>query len=165
MDDLVTSGELTGFPGAPFDEGVVAAAADAVRVGAGWHIAPVRTETVDVDTDSGRVALLPSLRVIKVAEVRDAETGDVLTGWRLSKHRGTLTRKSGSWPPLIEVDLTHGYESCPPALFPVIAERAQRQRAGLAAQESLGSRSVSYRVNYDAVSAGILARFALPARP
>lgn len=165
MDDLVAPEQLTGFPGAPFNESVIAAAADAVRVDAGWHIAPVVTETIEVDTDCGRVALLPSLKVEDVDGVRDAETGEEISGWRLSKHRGTLTRKSGTWPALIEVDLTHGYAECPPALFPVIAERAQKARAGLAAQESLGSRSVAYRTGYDRVSSGILARFALPPRP
>lgn len=165
MDDLVKSDELTGFPGAPFSSGVVSAVADAVRVDAGWHIAPVRVETVEVDTDCSRVALLPSLRVVEVSEVRDADSGNVISGWRLSKHRGTLTRRSGSWPAQIEVDLTHGYESCPPALFPVIAERAQRVRAGLVRQESLGSRSVSYSADYDRVGSSILARFALPPRP
>lgn len=163
--ELVDPSALVGFPGAPFPTQAVAAAADSVRVDAGWHIAPVVVETVEVDTDRSRVALLPSLRVVEVIAVRDVDTGDEITGWRLSKHRGTLTRRAGRWPEQIEVDFKHGYEVCPPALLPVIAERVQRGRAGLAVQESLGSRSVSYRQQYDPVSAGILARFTIPGRP
>lgn len=165
MDGLVSWVDLKGFPGAPFSPNAVAAAADSVRVEAGWHVAPVREETVEVETDGARVALLPSLRVVSVSEVRDGESGAVLGGWRVSKARGVLVRKHGCWPAMIEVDLKHGYESCPPALLPVIAERAQRARAGLVRQENIGARSVSYAQTYDTVGSSILARFALPARP
>lgn len=164
-EELVTADQLDGFPGAPFPTAALSAAADSVRVDAGWHIAPIVTQTVEIDTDRSRVALLPSLRVIEVISVTNVDTDEEITGWRLSKHRGTLTLKGGRWPEQIEVALKHGYEACPPALFPVIAERVQRGRAGLAVQESLGSRSVSYRQQYDPVSAGILGRFTIPGRP
>lgn len=165
MDNLLDASDLSGFPGAPFKENIVAAVADAVRHEVGWHIAPERTETVEVDTDKLSIAILPTLRVSEVQEVRNAETGAVISGWTLSRNRGLLRKKGGNWPTIIEVDLTHGYEKCPPALLPVLAEWSQRARAGLVSQESLGSRSVSFRPEYDRMSAAVVGRFALPPRP
>ena len=163
-EDLIDASDLTGFPGAPFPAPVVKAAAGAVRAEAGWHIAPEITETVEVDTGRSRVALLPSLRVVEVTEVRDADTGAVIEGWR-ARPNGVLRRRGGVWPAVIEVDLTHGYEACPDELLPVVAERAQRGRAGLVRQENIGARSVSYAQQYDATNVGTLARYTLPPRP
>lgn len=162
---LVKPEDLVGFPGAPFPPAVVNAAAGAVRGEAEWHIAPEVTETATVETGGARVALLRSLRVVEVTEVRDADTGTVLDGWRVNEHTGVLTRKRGTWPTVIEVDMRHGYEKCPDELLPVIAERAQRTKAGIVSQENIGARSVSLRQNYDPTSAMVLARYMLPPRP
>lgn len=165
VQPLVLPDALEDFPGAPFPRAVVDAAAGAVRDDAGWHIAPQATEVVEVETGRSRVALLPSLYVVAVHEVRDADTGDVLDDWRLSKSKGVLIRRCGQWPEVIEVDFTHGHDMCPPALLPVIAERAQWDRAGIVGQENIGARSVSYRSAYDATNRSTLARYTLPPRP
>lgn len=162
--DLVEPEDLGEFPGAPFPRALVAAAAGAVRAEAGWHIAPVMFETVEVETGCGSVAMLPSLRVTRVVEVRDL-SGGVLDGWRVSRASGVLRRVSGRWPDVIEVDFEHGYDVCPPELVPVVAERAQRGKAGIVRQENLGSRSISLAQNDDPVSGEVLARYALPPRP
>lgn len=162
---LVEALELAGFPGAPFPPAVVAGAAGAVRLEAGWHIAPAVAETVEVETYGNRIALLPTLHVVEVAEVRNIDTGDVIEGWRVNKATGVLTRKHGHWPAVLEVALTHGYEKCPDELLPVIVERAQRGKAGLVRQENIGARSVSYAQQYDATGTGVLARYTLPPRP
>jgi|SRR5690625_82233 len=164
MDDLVEVGDLEGFPGAPFPPAVVRAAGGAVRAEAGWHIAPEITETVEVVTGGARVALLRSLHVVEVTEVRDLD-GEVLDGWRVNKATGVLTRRHGRWPDVIVVDLTHGYVECPPELLPVVAERAQRGKAGLVRQENVGARSVSFAQHYDSSNVGTLARYTLPPRP
>lgn len=157
--------DLNGFPGAPFHPKAVAAAAGAVRAEAGWHIAPAIVETVEVETGRSRVALLRSLHVLEVTEVRDADTGAVLEGWRVRKASGVLVRRHGCWPEAIEVDVVHGYESCPEELLPVVAERVQRGKAGVVQQENIGARSVSYRANYDTAGSAVLARYSLPPRP
>lgn len=165
MAELVESEDLTGFPGAPFPAAVVSAAGAAVQDLAGWHIAPEVTETIEVETYGAVIALLPSLRVVDVTEVRDVVTGEVVEGWRVSKSTGVLRRTSGCWPDVVEVDLTHGYAECPPALLWVVAERAQRGRAGLVRQENVGARSISYAKDYDSTGSSVLARYTLQPRP
>ena len=75
--------------------------------------------------------------------------------------RGVLVNHGG-WPEAIEVDLVHGYDTCPPSLYPVIAERAQRAKAGMVRQESILGRSVSYASEYDPASLNAIAHFTLP---
>ena len=161
MEPLVDAGALDGFPGAPFDLAVVLAASDSVRHDCGWHIAPEVTETVELESD-GPIVALRSLRVAGVEAVRDAQTNEVLTGWQL-RRAGVLYR-SGGWPRLVEVDLTHGYEVCPHALRPVIAERAAAiARGGYVRQESLAGRSVTLAATSEGRDP--LAKFQLPPRP
>lgn len=161
-DPLVSPADMEGFPGAPFSPGVLAAAAGQVRDDCGWHIAPKVTETVSVDTGGGTVALLPSLLVDSVQEVR-GEDGTVIEGWKFRPH-GVL-RRAGGWPEVIEVDFIHGYEKCPPGLLSVIAERAQRIKGGGVKSESLSGRSVSLETAPGSVTDGVLSKYILPGRP
>lgn len=157
---LVAPSDVEGFPGAPFSAGVLAAAAGQVRSECGWHVAPVVSETVTVEA-GGSLALLPSLRVVSVEAVRD-EAGNVLTGWRF-RPNGILKR-AGGFPEVIEVDFTHGFDACPPELVGVIADRAQRVKAGQIRQESLGARSVSYAASSDGSLSDAVSRHALQGR-
>lgn len=144
-EPLFTAEDMAGMPGAPFSASTATAAGDQIRTLCGWHIAPSRTETLTLDTEGGRVLVLPSLRVSEVLAVRDVSgpTPKVLTGWRWSKD-GMLERGNGGfWPDgfrVVEVDLTHGYESCPSELLNIGAEFSRRR----VAQESIGGRSVTY---------------------
>lgn len=163
-EPLALPADLAEFPGAPFSADAVAAASEAIRREVGWHIAPRVIETLTLDGTGGGVLFLPTLHLVDVTEVRDVtdDTPRVLTGWRKSQ-RGMLSRARG-WPrgfEAIEVDVVHGYDSCPPELLPVIAERTSRR----VMQESLGSRSVSYSAEGDAPLAATLARFKIPSRP
>jgi hypothetical protein len=160
---LADETDLTDFPGAPFPAGKVLSACEAIRREAGWHIAPSVTETLTLDSEGGPLLVLPTLYLTAVTEVRDMTGSEpqVLTGWRLSR-KGLL---SGCWFPAgfsaVEVDVTHGYDACPPELFPVIADWTARR----VMQESLGSRSVAYSADGDSPIASTLARFKLPSRP
>lgn len=165
MDDLVSVVNMAGFPGAPFAEQVLRSAAESVRDECGWHVAPQVTETLETRT-VGSVAVLPTLRIVSVSEVRDAESGNVVTGWHVDRESQTL--KGLPRGRRVEVDLVHGYDVCPPALLPTIADRAKAIAAGgYVRQESLGSRSVSYAAgpNVGVGSADPLARYRLPSRP
>lgn len=119
---LVIPSDLTGFPGAPFDETLVNAAAESVRSEAGWHIAPVVTETLRVKSWGGTDLVIPSLRILSVTAVRYGlvtYVGD----WTLLPDG--LYRRSG-WPVgVIEVDLIHGYDATPAELLPVIVQRVK----------------------------------------
>jgi hypothetical protein len=168
---LVLPDDLEDFPGAPFADSVVRAAGESVRADAGWHIAPIITETVTVDGPGPNgLLLLPSLRVLSVAAVTDL-TGDnpvQLDGWRLAGS-GMLLRRQG-WPSgaaALEVVLTHGLDETPAELFPVVAARCQRSSVNsVIAQESLGARSVSYNVGRlePETNDSALDRYRIPAR-
>lgn len=161
MVALVNPSDLEGFPGAPFTAGVLAAAEGQVRDACGWHIAPVVSETVTVQ-GGGKVALLPSLFVAEVTSVTD-EDDVVLDGWSF-RPNGVLKR-STAFPETFKVTFTHGYDACPPSLFPAVAERAQSIRTGgRVKQESLSGRSVSLDLSSGEV-AGALAKYTLPGRP
>lgn len=168
MPELVTAEDLAGFPGAPFSDQVVRTVAESVRGECGWHIAPVVTETITVDSPGGEVLLLPTLKIGEVTAVRDvtAETPRAVTGWRASPS-GMLVL-TGGWPrgyAAIEVDLTHGYTTCPDDLLGVIAERAKRGiRDSTVQQESLGSRSVTYRAGGEPPTS-VISRYKVTSAP
>lgn len=164
MPALVTAADLAGFPGAPFSEDRVEAAGEALRTEAGWHIAPEVTETLIVDCEGGHFLFLPTMNLSQVTEIRDmtGDTPKVLTGWRKSR-KGVIYR-AGGWPcgfEAVEVDVVHGYSECPKELLPVVADYTTRR----VAQESLGSRSVTYVNDGPTRSDSLVARYTIPARP
>jgi len=146
---LVSTSDLMDFPGAPFQEVLVDVAAASVRSEAGWHIAPVVTETIAVRSYGGRELLLPSRRVVSVASV------GTWTDWVLQSE-GVLYRHVG-WPlGVLEVTFTHGFASVPVELLPVLAARAAgagRLRDPAVSATSVGQVQVSYF--RDAATAGI----------
>lgn len=160
--ELVNAGELAGFPGAPFLPGTIKAASGQIRRLCGWHIAPTITEKLVLDHDGSGVLHLPSLHVLDVVSIRDM-TGHQprpLSGWRWSGHgmvEGNFPRGFRS----VEVELEHGYETCPDDLLPVVAARTQRR----AVQESLGGRSVSYSTDGDLAMESTLSSYALGPLP
>lgn len=163
-NDLVNPDDLDDFPGAPFSDSVVDAAVEAIRGVAGWHIGGEREETVTVDARGGSLLRLPSLLVTDVAEIRDVTvTSDpvVLTDWRASM-RGLVTRSC--WPygiAVVEADITHGYETCPADLLPIIAAYCRNLPANeRVTQESAGP--FSKTVSTDSDPDGVLARYTIP---
>lgn len=157
---LATATDLEDSPGAPFTDAAVRSAGDALRTEVGWHIAPVVTHVIEAHTARSTVVLLPSLQVVKVHSVVDAETGEEVGPWRVRRSAGLLIFKHPP-PEDIDVELEHGYDECPSELIPILAERVQRAKAGLVRQENLGSRSVSLAQEYDPVSQSILDRYTL----
>lgn len=125
MSPLVTADDLQSFPGAPFDDALVDVAAASVRAEAGWHIAPVVTQTLYLQSFGGRFVTLPSRRVVSISAVRSGAT--TYTDWTLEP--GRLYRPGyyyGGWPVgVIEVDLVHGYDEVPADLLPVIVNRVR----------------------------------------
>ena len=126
-NDLAAPEDLAGFPGAPFTENQVDAAVAAVRSAARWHIAPEREETVTLDVAAYDSWLrLPTRKLVSVDEVRDVDADEVIedTGYRVSLNLAQVKRSGYYWPcgyGAVEVDMTHGYESCPADVLPVIA--------------------------------------------
>jgi hypothetical protein len=124
VDSLATADDLASFPGAPFDELLVEVAQESVRAEAGWHIAPVRTETLYLYAHGGAYLSIPSRRIVSVSAVRYGPSlTEITSGWTLA-HGGSLYLYSGWTAGPVEVDLTHGYEETPLDLLPVIVNRA-----------------------------------------
>lgn len=148
LPPLAAPEDLAGLDGGPFTLASVRAASGQIRALCGWHVAPVVTETLTLDAHGGAVLWLPSRRVVEVTGVRDVSGAAPreLTGWRWSG-AGLLSVPGGlpSGFRVVEVDLKHGFEACPPDLLPVIADRTSRR----VMQESLGSRSVTFGVDGD----------------
>lgn len=168
MPALAAPADVEGLFGSPFTQAAIDIASAGIRSTAGWHIAPEVTETLTLDSDGSTRLLLPTLKLVEVTEVRDVreDTPVVLDGWRMSP-AGVLVRTCGGWPcgvQAIEVDVVHGYDSCPPELLPLIAAGCRSQGADSAVKsQTTGPFSVTYRD-----SAGVdpaLARYMLPPRP
>jgi hypothetical protein len=124
---LVTEIDLYELEGTLFSDVAVAAAAARVRREAGWHIAPVITETLEVVSYGGQFLPLPTRRIVSIGAVRDPD-GVTVTGW--TKMAAGIYRKAGWSVGIMAVDLTHGYDAVPADLLPVLV---QRVKAGLVA--------------------------------
>jgi hypothetical protein len=119
---LVTFADLFNFDGFPFNEDLVSIAAASVRSEAGWHIAPVVTETLQVTSYGGQLLPLPTRRIVTITQVRGSDAV-AITGW--TKMSMGVYRKSG-WPiDVLSVDLTHGYDETPADLLPIVVQRVK----------------------------------------
>lgn len=135
MIDFSAYPDLVGFADGIDSADDLAAAGAAVRAECGWHIAPRVTETVTLDGDGGNLLVLPSLHVVTVTAVTDAD--DVaLDDWSLSS-LGLLERTGCRlWPKgygSVKVTLTHGLTKAPPDLVAVVVELARELKASATA--------------------------------
>lgn len=161
-NDLASPTDLAGLPGAPFTEAQVDAAVQAVRNAAGWHIAPERTETVVLDIVCAERRLrLPTRKLVAVAEIRDADTDEVVVAdtYRVS-HALAQVKRSSWWTSgfeTVEVDMTHGYETTPADVLAVVANAVGLARRDPTVQRvSLDDFATSY--NTEATRSAIAAQ-------
>lgn len=168
---LFNSADLAEFAGAPFTEDQASRAAEDIRAEAGWHIAPSVTETVVMESDGGRYLFLDTLRLTAVSEVRDVtpDTPVVVTDYRThatARFRAGVLDRPGGWPVgVLEVDITHGYDECPPTVLLAAAALARESRGGGAGGSvRLGSLAVTLPESTETVG-GAVARYKLPSRP
>lgn len=88
---------------------------EAIRNYCGWHVWPVREETLVVDGEGGAVLTLPTLRVADVDQVTENNTALEVDDYEWSAS-GDLKRVGGCWTTRwrgVGVELTHGYDVCP----------------------------------------------------
>lgn len=152
---LIDPDDLAHLSGAPFSEEEIDTAVAVLRAAAGWHIAPTLDETITLDVlRYQRLLRLPTKLLLSVDEIRDMtsdEYGVVIdaTTYDVSLSHAKI-RRHGYWPhgySALEVDLSHGYETCPPDLLPVIAESANLvRRDQTATQFGAGPYSVQFGV-------------------
>lgn len=161
LEPLASPADLAGFKGGPFTDPVAQAAGDSIRDECGWHIAPEITTTMRFHGE-GSVILLPTIRLLEAPVLTDGD-GRRLTAFEWYPN-GVLESPTG-FPRYVEVMFRHGYSKCPPALLPIVAERAQASSGGRIKSEALAGRSVSLEGGYDPVSTGVLSRYKLQDGP
>lgn len=144
-----------------------------VQAYCGWHVAPVLTETITVDSDGGRVLMLPSLHVIDLTSVKI--DGEDITGFVWSE-AGYATRYWWPYGPrTVEVTMKHGFAEVPDvqSIILAVASRAQASPSG-AVRAQAGQVSVTYSQTGYNVAGGvslmaheksILDLYRIPGRP
>lgn len=169
---------LVGTPPAGLDiNALLEAASDLVRGYCGWHIAPRTTETVRLDGSGGHSMMLPTLELVDVEAVSDADvTIDPLD---IQWSRDGFLRRAGCWTVRlrgVEVTMNHGFDPIPPglvALVCTIAARAGASPAGIV-REQVGPASLTYSQVGSNVAGGsallqhemaYLAQYTIPGRP
>lgn len=128
------------------------AATRAIRAHCGWHVAPIITETLELDGSGGTTLLLPSQRVRSLVKVTN-NGNDVTDEVRYSRRAGILTLASG-WSTevgSISVELEHGYEvdEVPDVAALIVSLTKRASDGGLVAQQSIGGASVRYTTGRD----------------
>lgn len=127
-NDLLQPSDLDGQAGTPFTQAEVDAAVEALRGTLGWHVAPAKQETVVLDFESTSWRVLPTRRLVSVDDVRDS--AHVTLGHRATRtdpYRLILDSEPRS-PFEVDVTMTHGFDSCPADLLPVIADAIRSGR-------------------------------------
>lgn len=154
-------------------QAVIDQATALVRAYCGWHVSPVATETITVDSDGGRVLLLPSLHVTGITSVTVDGVEQTDYSW---SEAGYVT---GCYWPVgprsVVVTLTHGFADVPDvkSIILAIASRAQaspngviRAQAGQVSETySQTSSNVAGGVSLMAHEMRILDLYRIPGRP
>lgn len=143
----------------PATEGLIAQASATIRGYAGWHIAPVIEETLRVEVPFGGAplnVLLPSLRVVRVLEVRvDGRKVDQ-PAWLTDGHVWAGHLSCG--PHVIEADVRHGYSLDEVAdvqgVAVQVAAVAMSSPTGVT-REQTGAVSLEYARTGDGVAGGL----------
>lgn len=163
MSEGIWLDRLNSFRGAPFPPDVVESAVESIRKQCGWHIAPVREDTVEVYTVGRREFMLPTLHALSVLEIKDADDPEAVpfAGRLRVQRNGRVLALSGRLPEYVSVTFSHGHEDFPASLLPVVADRANAGSAGRIRSESLASRSISVDSGVDPLTEPMIAAYRL----
>lgn len=100
---------------------------ETVRELCGWHVWPVREETLTIDTTDDPIIFLPTLRLVEVVSVE--MLGEVVDPDRYAwSGDGWIERGPGHWitgPRAMTVTVRHGLDACP-ALVAVCCQMVGR---------------------------------------
>ena len=170
--------DATALPGGPSQDDLDIMASD-IRAYCGWHIAPVITQTITLDSDGAEAIILPTLMLRDVTAVRywNGTAMVAMTGWNArtgwSEERCSIFHPGG-FPRgrrALEVDIQHGYDDVPPELAKGITRLLTGPGAYDVASESLPGHAVTFKSGAASatadvlVSSGALSRYRLGPRP
>lgn len=100
------------FADDPTAQAWIDAALDQARRYCGWHVSPLRTESIDLDGPGSPVLSLPTLNLVSVASVTELGTALDAATLDRSRRKGTLTKQFGCWSGrdgAITAVVTHGF--------------------------------------------------------
>lgn len=121
----------------------------------GWHIAPMLRHIVHVEP-LGEVVQLPTLHLDTIHGI--TRDGTTLTAWGTAVHAGRVRVAGATYGHELAADITHGYETVPPALrrlAVLVAVRAEASRLGVT-REQIGQHSVSFTLTGPQSAGGLL---------
>ncbi|WP_217901216.1 hypothetical protein [Mycobacterium marinum] len=127
--------------GAPFTQDQIDSAVTTLVNAAKWHIVPEQEDTVTLDVQCWESLLrLPTRHLVSVDEIRDADTATVIDAdrYRVSLDLGQVRHRTSYWPSgygRVEVDFTHGWDTVPADLLPLLAEAALLSRRDQTAKQ------------------------------
>lgn len=92
-----------------------------VRNYCGWHVSPVKTETMIKDGTNDRWLFLPTQKIVEITSVTECGTAlDLTTVKQSADAMGILVKTCGHWRhgfSNIEIELSHGYTAAEAADF------------------------------------------------
>lgn len=135
------------------------AAVAAIRSACGWHVAPIRTETLTLEATNG-VVILPTLRATGVVVVID---GTTLDASEYTLRPGVLLLGSLRGCGEVTVTLTHGYDDLPADLKRVALSMADTGTSPGGRLKSAGP--FSYEFPEGSEDDTTIQRYALAPRP
>ncbi len=151
--NLATVNDLAVYTGRPVEDAGrlrqhLAAASAVVRDHCGWHLGKVSDQTVQLDTDGGRILTLPAMNITAVNDVEIRGTAVIDYTWSPS---GALHRHAG-WPHeyrAVSVTYSGGLDPIPPQIVAAVCSIADRGLArpagGLMQSETIGD--YTYRIS------------------
>ena len=93
-------------------------ALDRVRRFCGWHVSPVREDTVVLDGGGWSYFVLPTLKVVEILSIKeDGEEVDLGGIRQVTKEPGVIYKRRGRWCGEIEVRFTHGFTAAEAGSF------------------------------------------------
>ena len=169
---IIDGSDVTGHPTSNPDILAMRAIA-AIEDYCGWHVAPVREETIEVESDGSGVVFLPTLRIESISAV--TVDGSTVTVKREDWSRNGWLRVSARCGVVVAVTLKHGFEvteSLKAAALGLAAMEQQSPDGRLISAQRLGDRQVSYYTPTqltDVMTPGdprlTLNRYVIPPRP
>lgn len=144
----------------------------AVRSYCGWHVTPQITETITVAGSGGQWLVLPTLQLVGVNAVTNADNDPYTSDDYTWLPHGVLHRTPdcGIWARggTVTLTMTHGYDEAPDLAGVILARAARVQSNGRGAtrvQAGPFSEQYDTGTGFTADETAVLDRYRLPPRP
>lgn len=165
MEPLVTPAEFEAGTGGAIKASdprvlpLLSAASTAVRRWCGWHIAPVVTEELVLDSPGGSLIVLPTMRLLEVTALTVGGVVFDVESLEWSANGEVRTRDRRGWPEgfrNMSATIRHGFESAPDVAQVVQQVVANAVTSPLGAtREQAGQVSIQWAQTAPGVAGGL----------